>query len=149
MELSKYSKLKFFSVLNGWYVDADNMHQVYNYLVHGLSPGSFHEALFSNDATAALSRVYPASNLQNLSSLASYLRSSALWNVAFGSHEVVDAWLRMTEEQRRQILIDADMVNSEARDIDLALRDDHDPSDNIMLMKNDSTRIFFDIRIVT
>jgi len=149
MNLSKYSKLKFFGELNQWYVDADNMHQLYNYLVHGFSPGSFHEALFSNDATAALSRSHPANNLQNLIHLASYLRSSYLWGRAFGSYEVVGAWLRMSEEQRRAILIDAGMANSEAQDIDLALRDDHDPGDNVMFLNNHSDMLLFDVSTIT
>lgn len=149
MNLSKYSKLKFFGELNHWHLDADTMQQLYNYLVHGFSPGSFHEALFSNDAAGALSRSHPGNNLLNLINLARFLRSTVLWGRAFGSYEVVGEWLRMSDEQRRAILIDAGMANSEARDIDLALRDDHDPGDSVMFLNNDSVRLFFDVSTIT
>lgn len=79
----------------GFRMTDESRQSLYNYLVHGLEPGSFMTAVLSNDLYSACARAdYTNVNL---------MQQYALWIVnhapygSYGSAEMVRGWLRKNE----------------------------------------------------
>lgn len=104
MELGKLSKFKFYESAKHWEVDKEYVDPIYNYLVHGLSPGSFFTALLANDAFGAVSRSHPGNTIPALKNLVGWLDDIKLRGTAYGSYETVEQWLKMNSDVRRIVL---------------------------------------------
>lgn len=104
MDVSKYSKKKFYEGIHNWRVDDAFADPMFNYLVHGFSPGSFFTAVLANDFHSAMSRSHPSNTITALKALTGWMYD-CMPRRAFGSYEAVDAWLKMDEDSRREILV--------------------------------------------
>ena len=77
----------------------------WNYLAYGWDPGSFGVAILRNDFAGAVLRAHRALT-------AECFRSIAIWfaNVpppmAFGSDAKIEAWKALTDDERRDIMIE-------------------------------------------
>ena len=103
MQLSELSAKRLRKTLEHWEVDDDYASPIYNYLVHGYSPGSFFSAILANDFMLAMQSSHPANSIPALKKLSGWI-----WNVmppeAWGSREVVCDWLHLDADERRAIL---------------------------------------------
>jgi hypothetical protein len=103
MELSAYSTNKLKETMALWDVPADFADPMYNYLVHGYSPGSCFTAVLANDFLSAVSYSHPSNTINAFKSLAGWIRDS-MPKEAYGSYTAVKLWTKLIPEQRRKIL---------------------------------------------
>lgn len=103
MNLSQLSERRLRKTFSVWEVDDEYANPMYNYLVHGFSPGSFFSHVLANDFVSAIQSSHPANTIPALKKLAGWI-----YNVmppeAWGSRSNVLEWLRMDAEARRVIL---------------------------------------------
>ena len=124
MNLTKFSQDRFTSSAEGYEVDAEYMTPMYNYLIHGLQPGSFFIAVLANDWFGAMARSHPANTIPALKRLSAWIATR--WpDRAFGSYSAVNAWLEMTADQRRSHLEAAVLIFSERDEVVLNLKNQH------------------------
>lgn len=121
MNLTKFSNYRLAKTADQWSVDPEYFDHMYNYLVHGFSPGSFFTSLLANDALGAISRCHPLNSVQALKNLASWIQDSFPAD-SFGSYPKVHAWLDLTEADRRLRLEQANLIFSEQQEIIVALK---------------------------
>ena len=125
MTVTKYSRNRFYRTLNDWAVPREYADVMFNYFVHGLSPGSFFTALLANDFAGAMSHSHPANSVQALKNLVGWLRGTMTHSVCWGDQDTVKSWLALTNEQRLAILIERNLVYSEQDELLMALKNQH------------------------
>lgn len=124
MEISKYSKARIMQSAVNWEVDKEYFDPIYNYLVHGFEPGSFYSALLSNDMFRAMACSHPANSVQGLKKLTAWIRSTMGHGIFWGSTEVVQNWLQMSDSQRRYQLELLRLIFPEKDEIVKILKDE-------------------------
>ena len=120
MKLTEHSRNRLLESFVYWGVPKEFADPMYNYLVHGFEPGGFFKGWYAKDATAII-RSHPANTVEALKALTKWMMN-CLPREAWGSHEQVDAWLKMEPAQRRRLLEQQDLVYSEADEIVLLLK---------------------------
>lgn len=123
MKLSKYSKNKLLETLAQYEVPKEYADPVFNYLVHGYHPGGFWNAVFANDFMGAMARSHPANTIVALKKTVSWMMNHLINGTTHGSYEVVDAWLKKTPAERREVLEALGLVYSEQSEIVMILKD--------------------------
>lgn len=121
MKLTTYSNELFKRTANEWRVDDEFYNPMYNYLVHGYSPGSFFTAVLANDALSAFQRSHPSNTITALKALSGWIRAY-FPREAYGSYLKVDEWTTSTVEFRRAHLEHNRLVYAEADEIMLTLK---------------------------
>ena len=121
MNISKYSKKKFYEGIELWRVDADFADPMFNYLVYGFSPGSFFTAVLANDFISAVARSHPSNTITALKALTGWIRD-CMPRVAYGSYENVEAWMKRDEAERRQILVMHNLIFEPKRETFLEIK---------------------------
>ena len=82
---------------------------VVNYLLHGLEPGSFYICAFAHKFGEMILHSHPSNTVTFLKELV-FLVENILPNECCGSFATVENWMRMTDDTRRRILEDNDLV---------------------------------------
>lgn len=124
MEISKYSRHRFMRTFAEWEVPKDYADPMYNYFVHGFSPGSFFTAVLANNFMDAMSRSHPANTIKGLRALVDWLRSTMSHGITWGSYDIVKSWLNLSESERREKLELLCLVYSEKEEIVKILKDE-------------------------
>lgn len=129
MKLSKHSKNKLLETLAQYEVPKEYADPVFNYLVHGYHPGGFWNSVFANDFMGAMARSHPANSVAALKKVVSWMMNHLINGTTHGSYEVVDAWLKKTPLERREVLEALGLVYSEQSEIVMILKDvpTHEP----------------------
>jgi hypothetical protein len=117
MKLSNLSKYKLYKSMSEYRVDKDFADPIYNYLVHGYSPGSFFTSVLANDFMDAVARSHPANTIPALKNLVCWIVNELPQGVVYGSYEVVDAWTKMSSEERRVVLEQRRLIYTEQDEI--------------------------------
>jgi hypothetical protein len=81
------------------------------YCVNGYHPGSFFESVLANDLSGAAHRTHPSNQWEEIVKLMKWLQQRAP-SVCWGSYEKVQAWIDLTNDQRRAILEADDLLMS-------------------------------------
>lgn len=121
MEIGKYSRNRLLDSMVQWRLAKDYADPIYNYLAYGFEPGSFFTAVLANDFLNAMHRSHPANTIPALKCVAGWIHN-ACPTEAYGSYDKVRAWLKLTPEQRRAILVECDLVYSEQQETYLILK---------------------------
>lgn len=121
MNITNYSRNRFYQTLNDWEVPKEYADVMFGYFVAKHHPGSFFSALLANDFAGAIVHSHPANSIQGLKHLVGWLRSTMLYGIAWGTSEVVQTWLHTSPEQCREILVKHNLVYSEQDEIMLCL----------------------------
>jgi len=124
MNLTKYGKYKLQNKIAGYDVDRDFADPIYNYLVHGFEPGSFFRSVLANDFMDAITRSHPANTIKALKNLVCFIVNEMPHGITHGSYEVVDAWTKLTTEERRKILEECKLILTEKEEIVKVLKDE-------------------------
>lgn len=101
-----------FDPIRGYPVPEEWQEELHGYLISGFPPGSFHTAVFANDLFTAAVRSHKLNTWDAISGL-------CLWIInlgpreAFGSAEKVEAWLKLTKDERVKILEDKGLLYTE------------------------------------
>jgi len=117
MNLTNLSKYKMYNNMKTYKVDKEYADPMYNYLVHGFSPGSFFRSVLANQFMDAVARSHPANTIPALKNLVCWIVNELPEGVAYGSYDVVDAWTRMSKEERRDILEQRRLIYTEQDEI--------------------------------
>jgi len=124
MNLTKYGKYKLQNKIAGYDVDRDFADPIYNYLVHGFNPGSFFTSVLANDFMDAIARSHPANTIPALKKVVCFIVNELPHGITHGSYEVVDAWTKLTTEERRKILEECKLILTEKEEIIKVLKDE-------------------------
>ena len=124
MEIGKYSKARIMQSAVDWEVTRDYFDPIYNYLIHGYEPSSFFSAVLSNDFFRAMQSSHPGNTIPALKNLTGWILSTGGYGIFWGSEEVVQNWLKMSEEQRREKLELLRLVIPEKYEIVMILKDE-------------------------
>lgn len=122
MILSEYSKRLFRKTFSNWEVPNDFADPMYNYLVYGYEPGSCFTAVLANDFAASVQHSHPSNSITAFKSLAGWI-NDAMPVAAYGSYKTVKAWLNLSEEDRRTILEEHDLIYTAKQETWLILHD--------------------------
>jgi hypothetical protein len=123
MKISKYSKNHIMRGAADWEVPKDYFDPIYNYLIHGFEPGSFFSAVLANDFYRAIQHSHPANTIPALKKLTGWIQSTMGHGVFWGSKEVVQNWLKMSSQERREKLELLNLVYSEQDEIVMVIKD--------------------------
>ena len=129
MDFSRYSKARIMQGAVDWEVPKTYFEPIYNYMVYGYEPGSFFTAVLCNDFFRAIQSSHPANNIQSLKALTGWIQSTMGRGIFWGSEEVVQNWLKLTEEERRKKLELLRLVIPEKDEIVMILKGEpcHEP----------------------
>jgi hypothetical protein len=109
MKLSQYSHHRLMGTFEKWEVVTEYVSPFYNYLVFGLSPGSFFTSVMANDFAGAIQNSHPANTITALKPLTSWM-VECMPAVSHGSWGAVQNWLKLTPETRRSILENHNLI---------------------------------------
>jgi len=103
MYLTKLSERRLLKSFKEWQVDDEFATPIYNYLVHGYSPGSFFTSVLANDFMTAMGRSHPSNTIEALKRLANWIYNS-MPPESWGTYDTVKSWTNLNAEQRREVL---------------------------------------------
>jgi hypothetical protein len=115
--LTNLSKYKLYNSFKSYNVDKDYADPIYNYLVHGYNPGSFFTSLLANDFMGAVSRSHPGNTIPALKYLVTWIVNELPIGVTHGSYEIVDAWTKLSTEERRVVLEQRRLIYTEKDEV--------------------------------
>jgi len=121
MNITEFSKRRMRQSADVWRVDDEFYQPMYNYLVHGFSPGSFFTSVLANNFIDAMMRSHPSNTIPALKALSGWIRDS-LPLCSRGSYAAVESWTRMTDSERRVHLEVAQLIFTEKDEVEQYLR---------------------------
>ena len=121
MKLTSLSLQRLQESFNQYHVDSEYSGILVNYLIHALDPGSFFRSVLANDFVMALQHSHSCNTIPSLKNLSSWIRSS-LPPLAWGSYHQVDAWLGMSDQERRASLEQQGLVYTTREEVWLILK---------------------------
>jgi hypothetical protein len=117
MNLTNLSKYKLYNSFKSYQVDKDYADPIYNYLVHGYNPGSFFTSVLANDFLDAIARSHPGNTIPALKHLVTWIVNELPEGITHGSYEIVDAWTKMSSEERRVVLEQRRLIYTEQDEV--------------------------------
>ena len=102
---------KFQNTLTYWAVSDEIGEVIARYMIDGLQPGGFFRSVLANDMIGAMPRSHPSNSVIALGNLCRWIFETAPAE-SWGSYEKVDAWCRLTIEQREKILLDHNLIQN-------------------------------------
>lgn len=121
MKLHQVSKDKFDATFKLWRVIPDFSDPIYRYLVYGFDPGSFFCSVLANDFMTAMVRSHPGNTTASLKALVGWINDCMPFE-AYGSYDKVKAWTSRSEDERRAILEDNDLIYKAKEETWLAIK---------------------------
>jgi hypothetical protein len=121
MKLTNYSHNLLLETFAKWDVPKDFADPMYNYLVHGYSPGGFFTSVLANDFHGAIARSHPGNTIEALKHLGGWMLDCAP-RESHSSYTVVERWLTMQPEARRTILEECGLIYTEEKEVMLSLK---------------------------
>jgi hypothetical protein len=129
MNLTKYSRNRIIKTFQNWQVPRDFADPMYNYLVHGYSPGSCFIGVLANDFNAAIRSSHPANTVEAFKALAGWIQDTVP-SVAHGNYKALAYWIGLTNEERRAILEQEHLIYTKEEEVMLVLAGEpaHEPT---------------------
>jgi hypothetical protein len=121
MKLTDYSRNLLLATFHKWDVPKDFADPMYNYLVHGYSPGGFFTSVLANDFHSAIARSHPGNSIEALKQLGGWILDQMPLE-AKGSYNNVEVWCSLPADVRRIILEDYELIYTEQQEIMMALQ---------------------------
>ena len=121
MKLTNYSCNLLMATFAKWDVPKDFADPMYNYLVHGFSPGGFFTSVLANDFHSAIARSHPSNTINACKSLGGWILDCAPRG-AHGSYDAVSNWCSLPPEARRQILEEYGLIYTEEKEVWMTLQ---------------------------
>ena len=123
MKLSEHSRNRLLHSFSLWDMPQEYGQHVYDYLVNGWDPGSFYTAVLANDFMSAVSRSHPGNQIDTLKGLASWI-SCNMPTAAWGSYDRVQTWLNLSDQDRRTVLEQAELIYDTKTEMWLVLKNE-------------------------
>lgn len=121
MLIWQYSKNSILEGMSNWDVPKDFADPMVNYLLYGYSPGSFFTAVLANDFMAAMRCSHPANSIQALKNLCGWITEKMPLTCRV-SYDNIQQWLNLSDDQRRDILVQHRLVYTEKQETWMALQ---------------------------
>jgi hypothetical protein len=123
MKLTKYSRNKILETFQYWSVPKDFADPMFNYLVYGYQPGSCFTSVLANDFSGAIMRSHPNNTIDAFKALVGWI-NDFVPSMARGSYEVVEAWTKLSDHQRRAVLEGKGLIFSTEEETWKVLKDE-------------------------
>lgn len=123
MKLSEHSRNRLLNSFSRWEVPQEYCQPVRDYLVNGWDPGSFYTAVLANDFMSAVIRCHPSGRIAELRGLAGWILN-VMPAAAWGSYDQVRTWLNMSDEDRRTVLEQAQLIYTTQDEMWLVLKNE-------------------------
>ena len=120
MNLTSYSRNRLLETFAKWNVPKDYADPMYNYLVHGYSPGGFFTSVLANDFHGAIARSHPANTIEALKHLGGWIMDCAP-RECHGSYKAVSNWCYLQSFSRRKILEESGLIYTEEKEVWMSL----------------------------
>lgn len=120
MKLTAHSQNRLWESLHHWRVPADYAEPMFNYLVYGFEPGGFFKGWYANDASSII-RSHPGNSVEGLKDLMKWMLN-CMPEPAWGTHNNVNNWLKMKDEDRRFVLEHCKLIYTEQEEIFMLLK---------------------------
>jgi hypothetical protein len=120
MKLSAHSRNKLLETFKHWHVPKEFADPMYNYLVHGFSPGSCFTSVLANDFASAMLRSHPMNTVTAFKALSFWI-TDTVPSQAKGSYPAVNDWCDLEDVGRRAVLEDSNLIHSVDDEIMLVL----------------------------
>ena len=120
MNLTSYSRNRLLDTFAKWNVPKDYADPMYNYLVHGYSPGGFFTSVLANDFHGAIARSHPANTIEALKHLGGWIMDCAPRD-CHGGYDIVTDWCYLPPLARRKILEGCDLIYTEEQEVWMSL----------------------------
>ena len=116
MNLTKFSRNRMMVSATRWSVPREYFDPLFNYLVHGFSPGSFWTAAISNDFMGAIRSSHPSNSIPHLKNVVGWIQED--WpDLAWGSYDNYREWMDLEPAQRRSLLESRRLIHTEQEEI--------------------------------
>lgn len=109
MNILPVSQHKLKNLFKYWRVRDDYAEPLYNYLVYGFNPGSFWTSVLANNFVDAMLHSHPNNNVNALKDVSRFIVDTMPVE-CWGSYENVNNWIKLSEDQRRTILEQCDLI---------------------------------------
>jgi hypothetical protein len=121
VKLTRYSVERLYESAAVWTVAAEYRDALINYLIWGFQPGSFWSAVLANDFKRAIQSSHPANTIPALKAATGWIWDS-FPAVSRGSAAAVNAWIAMSEAERRGHLELCGLIYTEKEEVALILQ---------------------------
>ena len=121
MKLTDYSRNLLLASFAKWDVPKDFADPMYNYLIHGCSPGGFFTSVLANDFHSAIARSHPSNTINACKSLGGWILD-CMPRESHGTYNNVEVWCSLPADVRRTILEDCELIHTEQQEIMMALQ---------------------------
>ena len=121
MNLTVYSRNRIMKTFSRWNVTTEFADPMYNYLVHGYSPGGFFTSVLANDFHRAIRSSHPGNTVEAFKALSSWI-GECIPPETKGSYNNVEVWCSLPADVRRSILEDYELIYTEQQEIMMALQ---------------------------
>jgi hypothetical protein len=121
MDIGPYSRKQVLETMAKWNVPKEYADPMYNYLIHGFSPGGFFTSVLANDWRTAMMRSHPSNTVEALKAVTGWMHDH-LPQEALGSYGAVDGWCRMSDSDRQKILLERCLILESKREVFMALK---------------------------
>lgn len=144
MKLSVYSRYRILKstshleqeyYLGSEFINLDFFDPIYNYLVHGFTPGSFFTAVLANDFASAILHSHPSNSIEDLKKLVRWIQSIGSRGIVHGDYDIVASWTIKSDDERRFILEEMGLIFTEEEEIIMTLRGDEIPARYMRLVE--------------
>jgi hypothetical protein len=107
-----------------WDVPKDFADPMYNYLVHGYTPGGCFTSVLANDFAGAIQRSHPGNTIVAFKALSGWINDT-MPTEAVGSYKEVSDWCYLKDNARREILEGLNLIYSVEDEMMLVLQGEH------------------------
>ena len=116
MKLTAYSRNRLLQTMSYWRVPGDFKDPMYNYLVHGFSPGNCFTSVLANDFAGAIQSSHPANTIEAFKSVSSWIRDH-IPAQAKGSYQAVRDWCSLGAAERRLVLEQHQLIYTDKEEV--------------------------------
>jgi len=120
MKLTAHSRNRLLGSFKEWHVPQDFAEPMYNYMVHGFSPGSCFTAVLANDFARAIGCSHPSNTVTAFKALVGWMRDYVPPQ-AIGSYQAVEDWTKLDHDQRRTVLENFGLIYTKEDEVMLVL----------------------------
>lgn len=120
MKLTAHSRNRLLASFNEWHVPKDFAEPMYNYMVHGFSPGSCFTAVLANDFARAIGSSHPSNTVTAFKALVGWMQNYVPLQ-ARGSYQAVEDWTKLDHDQRRTVLENFGLIYTKEDEVMLVL----------------------------
>lgn len=98
--------LEFKLTLDDFAVPLEMQEAFWNYFMYGWEPGSFGMAILENNFFDAVLHAHHALSMDHMRGIVQWFHNTRLPRAAHGSIEKVEAWRKLSDNQRKEIMED-------------------------------------------